>query len=161
MKKLTIIRHAKSSWKHNVTDHERPLNSRGFNDAELVSNALIDLNLTFCKLISSDAMRAKTTANIFIQNLKIDKNICSLNYNLYDFSGENLTQTIKACESNINSLIIFGHNHAITSFVNLYGDIYFENIPTCGVTILEFNIDNWHELKPGKTIKTIFPKDLK
>lgn len=36
MKKLIIVRHAKSSWEHNLPDHERPLNQRGFNDADLV-----------------------------------------------------------------------------------------------------------------------------
>lgn len=161
MKKITIVRHAKSSWEHEVTDRKRPLNSRGFSDAELVSKYLINLNLKFDCLISSNAIRAKTTANIFIENLKIDKNNCSLNSDLYDFTGQNLVKIIKNCSNSVNHLIIFGHNHAITNFVNTYGSLYFDNIPTCGVSILEFNIHTWKELKQGKTIKTIFPKDLK
>ncbi|MCB4808640.1 histidine phosphatase family protein [Tamlana sp. 62-3] len=161
MKKLTIVRHAKSSWEYNLSDHERPLNARGFKDAGLVSNALKHLELYFDKLISSDAMRAKTTANIFVENLKIKKSICSLNRDLYDFSGEKLIQVIQSNSNDINHLIVFGHNNAITSFVNLYGDVYFNNIPTCGVCILEFDIDEWRNLKQGKTIKTIFPKHLK
>ncbi|KJD32695.1 phosphohistidine phosphatase [Tamlana sedimentorum] len=161
MKKLIIVRHAKSSWEHNVSDHERPLNKRGFNDADLVSKYLINLKLKYDKLISSDAMRAKTTANIFIENLKITKSICFLDHNLYDFSGEKLIQVVRECPDSVNNLIIFGHNHAITSFVNLYGDVYVDNIPTCGVTILELNIEQWDNLKPGKTFRTIFPKHLK
>ena len=40
MKELILIRHAKSSWKYNVIDHERPLTDRGLEDAMLVSNYL-------------------------------------------------------------------------------------------------------------------------
>lgn len=161
MKTLILIRHAKSSWKHNVIDHERPLNNRGVNDAELVSNHLKKNNLIINKLLSSDAVRAKTTANAFISNLKIDKNLVELNHDLYDFSGYNLINTIKAVDASINNLMVFGHNHAITHFVNTYGDKYIENVPTCGVTIIEFNIDNWAGLIKGKTVSTVFPKDLK
>lgn len=161
MKKLILVRHAKSSWKHNVIDHERPLNERGTDDAELMSNHLKNNKLAVCKVLSSDAVRAKSTASTFISNLNIDKNLLDLNHNLYDFSGENLIETIKKVDASINNLMIFGHNYAITYFVNTYGDKYIENVPTCGVTIIDFNIDNWTDLNKGQTVYTLFPKDLK
>lgn len=161
MKRLTIVRHAKSSWKHDVIDHERPLNKRGFNDAQLVSSYLKDKLEKVDMIWSSDANRAKTTCEIFISNLGIDDSLVTLNHNLYDFSGHNLVNEIKNCNNNINTLMIFGHNHAITSFVNTYGDIFIDNVPTCGLTILEFDIENWDDLKPGRTLKTVFPRDLK
>lgn len=161
MKKLILVRHAKSSWKHNVIDHERPLNERGTADAELLSNHLKNSNLVIDKVLSSDAVRAKTTANSFILNLDIDNHLMDLNHNLYDFSGENLINTIKEVDASINNLMVFGHNHAVTNFVNTYGDKFIENVPTCGVTIISFNIDNWSDLKKGETIYTLFPKDLK
>lgn len=161
MKKLVLIRHAKSSWKHNVIDHDRPLNKRGEDDVELVSNHLKKSRLEVDKVLSSDALRAKLTTNVFISNLNIDKDLVSLSYNLYDFSGINLTKAIKEVEASINCLMVFGHNHAITDFVNTYGDKYIENVPTCGVTIINFDIENWKDLNKGKTIYTLFPKDLK
>lgn len=161
MKKLILVRHAKSSWKHNVIDHERPLKDRGVNDAQKVSNYFknSDLNVEFA--LSSDAMRTKTTANIFMSNLGISQEIFSLNHDLYDFSGENLVKTIKNCDDKINRLMIFGHNYAITAVVNTFGDKYIDNVPTCGVVIIGFEIDSWKKLNQGKTIKTIFPRDLK
>ena len=72
MKKLILIRHAKSSWKHDVIDHERPLNSRGVKDVELMSNHLKEKGLQVDLVLSSDAVRAKTTANGIISNLNID-----------------------------------------------------------------------------------------
>ena len=81
MKKLILIRHAKSSWKHNVIDHERPLNERGQKDAELISNHLKGKSLIFDLILSSDAMREKTTASIIISNLNIDKKRPQLIFN--------------------------------------------------------------------------------
>ena len=41
------------------------------------------------------------------------------------------------------------------------GNKIIDNVPTCGVVILEFNIDRWEDLNKGTTLKTLFPKDLK
>lgn len=161
MKKIIIVRHAKSSFKYNVIDHERPLNNRGYDDAHLLSKHLGNKKLNIDLVLSSDATRAKNTANIFISNLKINENLFILDHDLYDFSGENLTRKIKACNDSINDLMVFGHNHAITAFVNAYGDKYIENVPTCGIVIMEFDIKHWKDLNKGETIETLFPKDLK
>ena len=161
MKKLILIRHAKSSWKYDVIDHERPLNTRGQDDVALVSNHVVNLLLNPDLVLVSDAFRAKSTAQVFIKTLNISQSIVHLNHDLYDFSGSNLLRIIKACNDSVNDLMIFGHNHAITSFVNTYGSQYIENVPTCGVVIIEFDIDNWKNLNKGKTIRTLFPRDLK
>jgi len=161
MKKLILVRHAKSSWKHNVIDHERPLNDRGLNDANRVSSAISNNFLSINLILSSDAMRAKTTANIFVSNLGFKKEDIFLNHDLYDFEGRSLLRVIKNCNNSVNNLMVFGHNHAITAFVNTFGNKYIENIPTCGVVIIEFDINDWKELKKGKTIFSLFPKNLK
>ncbi|XCF04876.1 histidine phosphatase family protein [Tamlana crocina] len=161
MKELILVRHAKSSWEYDVIDHERPLKNRGLNDANLVSNHLKNKNFNIDLVISSDAVRAKTTAEIFIENLNISSDIVQFEHNLYDFSGELLTQVIKDCNDAVDRLMVFGHNHAITAFVNTFGDKYIVNVPTTGTVMLQFDINSWADLKPGKTIMTIFPKDLK
>lgn len=160
MKKLILVRHAKSSWKHNVIDHERPLNNRGVNDANTVSKRLVDKVLDVNLLLSSDAIRAKNTADIFISNLGISKKDVFFNHDLYDFEGRGLLRVIENCDNSIKNLMIFGHNNAITAFVNTYGNQYVDNVPTSGVVIIEFNIKEWSDLKQGKTMFTLFPKDL-
>ena len=94
MKKLILIRHAKSSWEYNVKDHERPLNTRGLKDASAVSNVLKGLFYPDLVLISS-ATRTQETAAIFTSNLKISKKIIQSNHDLYDFSGSDLLKVIK------------------------------------------------------------------
>lgn len=161
MKKLILIRHAKSSWKHDVIDHERPLNKRGLEDANLVSNHFQDYLLLPDLVISSDAIRAKTTAEIFISNLEIPSEKIQYNHEVYDFSGELLTRVIKSCSKAVNTLMVFGHNHAITAFVNQFGDKFIDNVATCGVVIINFNVNYWEAIKNGDTITIIYPKDLK
>ena len=161
MKKLTLTRHAKSSWEHNVIDHERPLNDRGSSDAVLLANEFKNSFIQPDLLISSDANRAKTTANIFIETLNISSKIVRYNHSLYDFSGRNLVEVIKNCDESVNHLWVFGHNHAITYFVNTYGNVYIDNVPTCGIVQIEFDINDWKNLKKGKTLMTLFPRNLK
>jgi phosphohistidine phosphatase len=60
-----------------------------------------------------------------------------------------------------NSLIIFGHNEAITKFVNKFGDLLIDNVPTSGVVSLQFDIKDWKNLSKGKTLNTVFPSHYK
>ena len=161
MKKLILIRHAKSSWKHNVIDHERPLNGRGTSDVKLVAEHFIGEQLNPDLVLVSDAKRTRLTAETFIKTLNLDRKKVIYNSELYDFSGYDLVRVIKACESKVDNLMVFGHNHAITAFVNTYGSKYIENVPTCGVVIMIYDIESWSDLKQGQTIKTVFPRDLK
>jgi phosphohistidine phosphatase len=161
MKKLILIRHAKSSWKFDVIDHERPLNDKGLFDSGLVSDLLKNKEIEVDCVMISDALRTKLTSEIILPKLNINENKIVFSHDLYDFSGGNLIQTIKNCDNSVKTLMVFGHNHAITSFVNTYGSLHIDNVPTCGVVIIEFNIDKWNELNQGETIETIFPKDLR
>lgn len=161
MRKLIIVRHAKSSWEFDVIDHERPLKKRGINDANLVSKELKKLDINYDSILSSDAERTRLTSKIFIDNLDLNIADVYYMYKLYDFAGRDLLEVVRNCEDSVNTLMIFGHNHAITAFVNTYGDIAIDNVPTSGVVIIDFNITNWKDLVRGKTVKCIFPRDLK
>ncbi len=161
MKNLYLVRHAKSSWEYNLSDHERPLNNRGYKDANLVSNYLRNSLKLPDLVISSDAIRAKTTARIYVDNLGISEDIFELDYKLYDFSGIDLTEVIKNCDDSVNTLMVFGHNHAMTYFVNTFGNKPIGNVPTSGFTHIELDINSWIDLKKGITVQTLFPKQLK
>ncbi|APY12268.1 histidine phosphatase family protein [Seonamhaeicola sp. S2-3] len=161
MKNLILIRHAKSSWEYNVIDHERPLKKRGINDARIVSNFLRGKIKSLDKILSSDALRTKLTAQIFLEKLNIDENIVEYNHSLYDFEGSDLLRVIKSSDNSINNLMIFGHNYALTTFVNTYGSEYIDNVPTSGVVVIEFDIKKWQDLERGTTILKVFPRDLK
>jgi len=161
MKTLYIIRHAKSSWKFDVDDHQRPLNNRGLNDADLIGKKLKTLVKPLDKVLCSDAERAKMTANIVLKNLEVPQDLFSLEPDLYDFNGHQVVSVIKKCSDTIDTLMIFGHNHALTSIANIYGDVLIDNLPTAGVVEIQFSVDSWEKIKVGKTLLTIFPKELR
>lgn len=72
-----------------------------------------------------------------------------------------LMKTIKSCNNDHDSIILFGHNAAITDFVNKFGDVLIDNVPTSGFVSINFKIDSWLDLKKGKTKHIVFPKDLR
>ena len=161
MKTLYMVRHAKSSWKHDVIDHQRPLKGRGRKDCVLVSSAVKQEITPPEKIISSDANRAQSTAQYFKEALEVSDANFTTNHELYDFGGQNVMRIIKALDNSLDSVMIVGHNHAFTSIANMLGDKYFDNVPTCGFLMIEFDTDSWSKIKVGVTKMVIFPRDLK
>lgn len=156
-----MVRHAKSSWEHDVIDHQRPLNERGMQDSVLVSAKVKTEIVSPEKIISSDANRAFSTAQYFKDALEVSDSNFTTNHRLYDFGGQNVLKFIKELNDSINNVMIVGHNHAFTSIANMLGDKYIENLPTCGFLMINFESDKWSIIKKGHTIKMIFPRDLK
>jgi len=161
MKQLLLVRHAKSSWKYDVNDAERPLKKRGFKDATLVSNALKKSSFTPDIIFSSPANRALSTCKVFITNLGYNDEILNIKDELYDFGGQNVINFITKIDDSYEKVMIFGHNHAFTSICNIFGDQYIDNLPTSGLVIINFDVTSWKTIKKGITELTIFPRDLK
>lgn len=160
MKTLYLVRHAKSSWQFDVIDHERPLNERGLEDAPKMA-AHIALKMPKPDLMmSSDALRAKTTAVFFAKAYEINDVEIVLNHKMYDFAGQALVEVIRDVDNDVNCLMVFGHNNAMTNFVNTYGDQRIDNVATAAFTAIVFDIDSWRDLKPGRTSYHIAPKEL-
>lgn len=93
--------------------------------------------------------------------MKISDSNFETNHDLYDFSGQNALRIIKSLEHDLDTIMIVGHNHAFTSIANMLGNRYIENVPTCGFVMLQFDEEKWSTITTGKTVKTIFPRDLK
>ncbi len=161
MKTLYMIRHAKSSWEFDVSDEKRPLNQRGLRDADLIGEELKSIVKSMDKVLCSPAERAYATAKIVLGHLNFPEDIFSLEPRLYDFGGSHVTEVIKDCDDSVNSLLIFGHNHAFTSIANLYGSEKIDNVPTAGVVIIQFDVEKWKNINVGKTLLKISPKSLR
>ncbi|KOS05018.1 phosphohistidine phosphatase [Flavobacterium akiainvivens] len=161
MKNLILIRHAKSSWDAPLIDKDRPLSKRGINDAHLVADN-VEGSLPQQYIVwSSTAQRAKNTAYIFAENLSIPVETIVFKDDLYTFDEKKLEKIIKSCDDQFDNLILFGHNDAITNFVNTFGNRDIDNVPTSGVVSLHFDQDNWKDIRKGRTETVLFPSDLK
>lgn len=161
MKNLIVVRHAKSSWDAPLRDIDRPLQQRGIMDAHLVSASLVhELPKTFV-IMSSPAKRASETAVIFAQNIAYPVESIQYVEDLYTFDERQLENNVRALNNDYDNVILFGHNEAITNFVNKFGDIFIDNVTTSGVVSLTFDSGHWDAIGKGRTRKVLFPRDLK
>jgi phosphohistidine phosphatase len=137
------------------------LTCQGVKDAHLVSVEAKDSIPKTYIIWSSTAKRATDTALIFAQNISYPIESIIYKDDLYTFDEKKLEKVIKSCSNNFDSVILFGHNAAITDFVNKFGDVSIENVPTSGFVSFKFDTDDWKKIKKGKIKKIIFPKDLR
>lgn len=144
MKKLFIIRHAKSDQRFFGNDFERPLNERGKTDASIMAHRLLEKQPFIEAFVSSPAKRARKTAEIFTTiygNAAEDMILVSA---LYHASSEVFYEVIAAFPDKFNSIAIFSHNPGITFFVNdMVDGIKIDNMPTCGIFTVQANINQW------------------
>ncbi|MDF2180645.1 histidine phosphatase family protein [Neptuniibacter sp. CAU 1671] len=146
MKRLTLIRHAKSSWKHEgLRDFERPLNRRGWCDAPLMAERFAASGEIPTLIITSYATRALTTARIFALHLDIPIAKLQLNDKVYEASAEDLLELVRSTPDYVTHLCIVGHNPGLNGLVALLGVGSVDNIPTTGIVALTLETDVWSE----------------
>lgn len=161
MKALVIVRHAKSSWDFPLDDFNRPLSQSGMRDARLVaSEAKQYLPETFV-IWSSKAKRAADTAIIFAQEWNFPIESIVFKETLYTFDERELHKIIQSCPDSINNLVVFGHNEAVTNFVNQAATLSVGHISTAGFVLMNFNTNSWEKLSQGVIKKSILPRDLR
>ncbi len=163
---LYIVRHAKSSWKDaSLSDFERPLKKRGVKDAHIIGELLVSKSVQPDLIISSPANRAISTANILTKeifssrNQNIKEKIIT-DKEIYEASLSDLRDIIEQFNDSLQTVMIIGHNPSFTQLANYLTEEYFENIPTCGVVAVNFNISSWKMIKKysGKLLFYEYPK---
>jgi phosphohistidine phosphatase len=160
MKNLLLIRHAKSNWDIPNSDFDRGLTDNGIKKstkcAKLAAFLINDNSLIW----SSAAVRAYETSKIFIKCWDLPLHRIEKKLELYTFSAFELEQIVKSCPNECENLILFGHNCAITDFVNKFGDNFIDNVPTSGLVSINFETDDWKKITKGHIIKILFPRDI-
>lgn len=161
MKRLVLVRHGKSSWENDVSDKQRPLQKRAYEDAEAVLKTFKHFYKFEATIWSSPATRALETAKIFKKTLEIPEEDFNVVEELYTFDQEELLDAIRSCSDDIHKLIVFGHNPAMTMLVNRLGDKPLDNLSTTGLVVIDFETDSWKNIENGTTILTLLPKNLR
>lgn len=160
MKNLILIRHSKSSWDEPVIDSKRDLAQKGIVKASKVALFTKKMVNPDAIVWSSYAKRAHKTAILFLENWGWNVSKIEIIKELYTFDSAELEQIVKSCQNDCNNLILFGHNNAITDFVNKFGDVFIDNVPTAGFVSIDFDTDSWSKISKGKTIEIIVPRDI-
>jgi phosphohistidine phosphatase len=109
-RRLIVMRHAKSSWSSPATtDHARPLNDRGRQDAPRVAARLVELNWHPEFILSSDAQRTRETAERMRGAWKreVPEEFTPL---LFHAGYEGLADVISIVPDDVAALLVLGHN---------------------------------------------------
>lgn len=154
MKKLLLVRHAKSSWKNTeMPDFDRPLNERGLKNAPRMGKRLKEKGVVPDLLLSSPAVRALTTCQEIAKKLGYAQEKIKTDRRIYHASEDQLLEVIKELKDHKGDdeevVMIFGHNPGLTDFTNALLDEDIENIPTCGVIAATLDIDHWKDAHFG------------
>mgnify|MGYP001812545662 FL=1 len=161
MKSLTIVRHAKSSWKHHgLSDRERPLNKRGERDAPVMAGRVAETGIRPSQIISSPAVRAWTTAKVFARELGYPAEFLQREDGLYLASLDNLLDVVATQDPGFNHLMLFGHNPGLTDLVNYLVPGLTSNLPTSGVVSVNLETDDWmlYDRPPTELVLHDYPK---
>jgi phosphohistidine phosphatase len=150
VKRLILIRHAKSSWKEpGLADFDRPLNRRGKEDAPLMGRRLAGRGELPELIITSPAKRAVSTVNRIAREIGFPKKKIQLDPRLYGALASDLLGLSHALDNTHGCIMLCGHNPGLTEFANLVSAGHLENIPTCGIVIIEVNVQSWTDVSPG------------
>ena len=164
MKHLTIIRHAKSSWtSDSSSDFDRPLNVRGERAAPQMARHLHDnIGLKPDYVVSSPALRAITTARLIAPRLGIAEGEIVQNQAIYNADLQPLVYAIREIPNAYQNAMLFGHMPGVAELVHFLTGSAPAHYSTCGVSMLELNLERWADanLSCGKLTAFVFPKML-
>jgi phosphohistidine phosphatase len=147
LKRILIIRHAKSSWAEiGQRDFDRPLNERGLRDAPEMARRLIQKNNTIDLFVSSAANRALTTTRLMMKEMKMGEEQLIVKPDLYHAPPSIILSSIQQCDDNYDIIAVVCHNPGITMFANMIHGLSIDNVPTCGVLALTTTAANWKDV---------------
>lgn len=168
MRRLYLLRHAKSSWKlAGQLDYERGLTERGEDDLVLISELISEHEIVPDFIFCSGARRARDTLTGVAKALPSDAQV-EFTDAIYQASARDLLMVLRGVPAKYSSVLLIGHNPAIH---NLSVEISRESeelvrlaakFPTAALAEFEFDCD-WAELGENSTDLTRFtrPKQLR
>lgn len=144
MKTLLAMRHAKSDWdapyRH---DHDRPLSERGVAAARFMGRLVADRDLVPDLVISSTAVRARTTAELAIEAGEWGSQL-RLEPGLYGTSVEGALE-VAASSPDVPRLMLVGHQPTWGGLVaRLTGEVV--EVKTATVAVTTLPIESWTEV---------------
>ncbi|MDR7130001.1 phosphohistidine phosphatase [Algoriphagus sp. 4150] len=148
MKKIILVRHGKSAWNNpTLSDHDRPLAVRGWNDVPEMGFRLKEKGISPDLILSSTATRASQTAEILAEVLAVPKSKLAYDKNLYHASYAMILKCIQKQDDSHELIFVVGHNPGMNDFIEYFGGSL-DNLPTSGHYGLLVDTDHWIRLRP-------------
>ncbi len=162
MKTLLIMRHAKSDWDNSkLSDHARPLNKRGKQDAPQMGKLLKEHDLVPDMIMTSTAERALTTAELVVLACDYDGELVTTN-SFYHADPATYLEVLQGVDDQYKRVMIVGHNPGMEELVaDLTGVA--EHFTTANIAHVELPISSWSQLNEdttGKLLNLWRPKEV-
>ncbi|RNL73717.1 histidine phosphatase family protein [Streptomyces sp. I6] len=160
LRRLVVLRHAKSARPPGVADAERPLAERGLRDAPAAGRWLRDADCVPDLVVCSTAVRARETWDLAARELPTGP-VARHDPRLYGASATDLLAVVRETPDEVATLLLVGHNPALEEFVLLLaseglGDTLQrveEKFPTSAIAVLTQQT-SWPEAAPGGSLLT-------
>ncbi len=150
MKTLYLLRHARALEKANdQKDIDRELNSIGLQNSTRMGINFSKKKETFDIIITSPALRAKTTASLIAEQIAYNPNKIHINDEVYEASVRSLLKVVNQLKDDWGSVLIVGHNPSFTYLAEYLTREEIGDITTCGVVRIEFKVNSWEEVSEG------------
>ena len=165
MKTVVLIRHAKTEeWSIEKNDFERRLKNRGETDSKLIAEILKKEAILPDHIISSPAIRAMETTQIFSEVLDFPASEIQEEQDLYDgITTQDFLDLLADLGPKKNTVFVVGHN---PNLFYLAANLIHQSIhemPTCSTVVIQFNVEQWDELaaREGDLVKQFIPHDYR
>ncbi|MBN7768701.1 CHAD domain-containing protein [Marinobacter daepoensis] len=162
MKRLFLIRHAKSSWQDDsLSDRQRPLSERGEHQLTPLARTLNSLNALSGTVFASPAVRAQQTLEGLRTFLSKAKEV-GTEPELYTFDYRRLLHWLQSQPGTHQSLTVIGHNPALLELAAyLVPQAPFE-LPTAGIIEIRLPLKSWKKVgkNTGRLETFLAPRDF-
>ena len=160
-KRLILMRHAKSRWNQDVSDHERDLNERGRVSAKAIGKWLQEFGYLPDETFVSTALRTRET----YEHLELKTGAVAQMAELYHASAYVYLKCLQKAKR--QTVLLLGHNPGISEFASAITaskpkHSRFNNFPTCATWIADFPVTNWKDVRAGMAVSVNFaiPREI-
>lgn len=150
MKRLYVIRHAKSSWSDPALgDFDRPLNKRGKRDAPFMGTRLKEGGAKPDMIVTSPAKRAIKTARAIAKALGFPAKKIVEETAVYEASLYDLLAVVRKIPDSCGEVVIVGHNPGFSDLAGYLASDSNIYMPTCAVCCVDLDVDSWADVSGG------------
>ncbi|MFE2580435.1 SixA phosphatase family protein [Streptomyces sp. NPDC059378] len=161
LRRLVVLRHAKSAWPEGVPDHRRPLAPRGRRDAPAAGRALAEADFLPDLALCSPALRARQTWDLAAAEWGTPPPV-RYEPRLYGADATELLDVVRETPPEIETLLLIGHNPGLEELVLDLADDGLDGaldevrtkFPTSAIAVLAWYGSTWRALAPGSALLT-------
>ncbi|MFJ5265393.1 SixA phosphatase family protein [Streptomyces sp. NPDC088387] len=161
LRRLVVLRHAKSAWPPGIADHQRPLAPRGRRDAPAAGRALAEADQLPDLALVSTAVRARQTWELASGQWGTPPPVRH-DSRVYAADVPELLAVVRETSAEVETLLVVGHNPGLEELVlDLAGDGLGDAVervrvkfPTSAIAVLTWYGRTWEALRPGVALLT-------